>query len=140
MIKMKNINFSDRASHPVLLALIAGIIIGMAPFFVQLAAPVAQAAHFLGAVSAVLAVNSLLRPHQSDWLGFVLFGIGLGLAPFFAAAALPFETVKWLMVIIGVTMTLAGFWKRWVTVNPPEESLGIDNAAGKMKQEAIEPS
>ena len=132
MIKLKDINLSDRSNHPVLVALIAGVVVGLAPFAVQLAAPVAQAAHFLGVVSVILAVKSFIRPHPSDWLGFVLFGIGLGLAPFFAAAALPFETVKWLMVIIGVTMTLAGFWKRWVTVAPPEADLSVEQTSEKV--------
>ena len=140
MVNVKDIDFSDRSNHPILLALIAGVAIGLAPFVVQLAAPVAQAAHFLGAVSALLAVNSLFRPHPSDWLGFVLFGIGLGLAPFFAAAALPFETVKWLMVLIGVTMTLAGFWKRWVTLAPPQDDPIGKAQTEKAKPEAAETS
>ncbi|WP_189799544.1 hypothetical protein [Tateyamaria sp. syn59] len=117
MIKTK-IDFNDRANHPVILALVAGVAVGLAPFAVQLAPPVAQAAHFLGVVTVVLAVKSLMRSHVTDWLGFVLFGIGLGLAPFFAAAALPIENVKWLMVVIGGVLTVAGFWKRWVTVMP----------------------
>ena len=140
MIKLKDINLRDRSNHPVLLALITGIIVGLAPFVVQLAAPVAQAAHFLGVVSAILAIQSLMRPLQSDWLGFVLFGIGLGLAPFFAAAALPFEPVKWLMVIIGVTMTLAGFWKRWMTVSEPDAELTSSQAKEPIVPKTAEPS
>lgn len=140
MISLKDIDLRDRANHPVLIALIAGIIVGLAPFFVQLATPVAQAAHFLGVVSAVLAVKSLMRPHTSDWLGFVLFGVGLGLAPFFAAAALPIETVKWLMVIMGVVLTVAGFWKRWVAVAPPESEPAEEQPADKMEVKSVEPT
>ena len=111
-------NILERRNQPILLALTAGAVVGLAPLFVDFTAPAAQAAHFLGAVCAILAVKSMARPDPSDWLGFVLFGVLLGLAPFFATAALPFETVKWLMVAIGVTMALAGFWQRWLVGEP----------------------